>query len=87
VGHVVLVRIDDLLWRPMIVVAVHPDGSLTGTIFCDAGDHTRPAFRGWESRDGARITGRPDRLLPLGYGELLHFGEGLGQWIPRGVQR
>lgn len=86
IGHVVLVRIDDLIWRPMMVVDVHPDGSLTGTIFCDAGDHMRPAFRGWQSPDGGRISGRPDRLLAIGYGELLTFGQGIGQWIPRAQQ-
>lgn len=83
IGQVVLVRIDDQIWRPLIVAAVHPDGSISGPLMCEAGDHTRPAFRAWESHDGARISGRPDRHLPIGYGELLQPGMGLGQWMRR----
>lgn len=83
VGHVVLVRIDDLIWRPLIIAVVHPDGSVSGPIACEAGDHTRPGFRGWESGDGARISGHPTRVSPFGYGELLKFGDRLGYWIPR----
>lgn len=82
-GDCVLVKIDEAIRRPMMVAALHPDGSVSGTIFCEADDHTRPAFRGWSDQSGARITGRPDRLLPQGYGELLQPGPLLGQWIPR----
>lgn len=83
VGDIVLVKVDEQVRRPLLVSAAHPDGSVSGSIFCEPEDHTRPAFRGWESGDGARITGRPDRLLALGYGELLQPGSKLGQWIPR----
>lgn len=53
-----------------------------GTIFAEPDDHTRPGFRGWAAggADPAKITGRPDRLLPLGYGEWLAPGAGIGQW-------
>lgn len=58
---------------------------VSGTIFCEPDDHTRPAFRGWTAggADPARLHGRPDRLLPLGYGELLACGDAVGQWQPQ----
>lgn len=83
IGDVVLVRVDLQQFRPLLIAEVHPDGSVSGAIICNADDHTRPAFRGWESGDGARIHGRPDRLLPLAFGELLHEGPALGQWRRR----
>lgn len=58
---------------------------VSGTIFCEPDDHTRPALRGWSGggTDPARITGHPDRLLPLAYGEHLAEGSGIGQWVAR----
>lgn len=58
---------------------------VSGTLFCEPEDHTRPALRGWSAggADPARISGRPDRLLPLAYGEALAEGSGLGQWRRR----
>lgn len=58
---------------------------VSGTIFAEPEDHTRPGFRGWAAggADPARISGRPDRLLPLGYGECLAFGTAVGQWTTR----
>lgn len=82
-GDTVLVRVDEGTYRPLIVAEVHPDRSVSGPICCTADDHTRPAFRGWQSKNGARIHGRPDRLLPMGYGEMLHPGSKLGEWISR----
>lgn len=86
VGDVVLVRIDVEIRRPLVVAAVHPDGSVSGALICAADDHLREVFRGWESHDGARIVGRPQRNNPLAYGELLHAGTGLGEWLPRPAQ-
>lgn len=59
---------------------------LCGTIFAEPDDHTRTAFRGWAAggADPARITGRPDRLMALGYGEWLASGSGVGQWRLKG---
>lgn len=70
---------------PTVAEASSPSFRVSGTIFCEPEDHTRPAFRGWAAggADPARITGRPDRLLPLGYGEHLVEGVGVGQWIRR----
>lgn len=82
-GDVVLVAVDDQIYRPLIVVVAHPDGSVSGPICCEAGDYMRPAFRGWESGDGARVTGHPTRVQPFGYGELLTPGRGIGRWTPR----
>ncbi|MGH7418838.1 MAG: hypothetical protein ACREKB_13790 [Candidatus Rokuibacteriota bacterium] len=58
---------------------------VSGTLFCEPDDHTRPALRGWSAggADPARIHGRPDRLLPLAYGECLAEGSEIGQWITR----
>lgn len=63
-------------------VPVRTTVRVSGTIFCDPEDHTRPAFRGTLDTvaDPAHISGRPDRLLPLGYGELLLEGRAVGQW-------
>lgn len=82
----VLVKVDHDQRRPLIVVEVHPDGSVSGTIFCAPDDRTREVFRGWggwETTDGARIIGQPAPLSPFAYGELLHAGHALGEWIPR----
>lgn len=58
---------------------------ISGTIFCEPDDHARPLFRGWTAggTDPARVTGRPDRLLTLAYGEYLVEGPGVGQWMTR----
>lgn len=79
VGDTVLVRVEGSLQRPLIVAAVHPDGSVSGLIACVEGDHELEAFRG-----GAEgITGRPHRHLPLAYGECLYPGVQIGQWTTR----
>lgn len=57
-----------------------------GTIHCDPADHTTKAFRGYldSQKDGsARIHGRPDRHVPLGYGEDLTEGYEIGNWQRR----
>lgn len=99
VGDVVLVLIEPGLRRPLLVVKqgmvdVH-DGQIStaiigqsyrvsGTIFCEPEDHAALIFRmGWPGGDPARVTGRPDRLLPFCYAEALGFGQAIGQWIPR----
>lgn len=58
---------------------------VSGTLFCEPDDHTRPALRGWSAggADPARIHGRPDRLLPIAFGESLAEGAGIGQWTRR----
>jgi len=85
VGDIVLVLIDQGVRRPLLVTAVSSSGRVSGTICCEPEDHTRPAFRGWApgGDDPARISGRPDRLLPLAYGDGLAEGAQVGQWIPR----
>lgn len=95
IGVIVLVRIDVETVRPLIVtaaeyqaVALHPvqmEWRVSGLICCEPDDHTRAAFRGGGEilRDPARITGHPDRLLPLGRGESLREGDGIAQWRRR----
>jgi hypothetical protein len=83
IGDTVRVRIDEFTRRPLLVAEVHPDGSVSGLIACVAGDYLCPAFRSWESGDGARITGHPSKVQPFGYGELLKPGAGLGEWVTR----
>lgn len=58
---------------------------VSGTLFCEPDDHTTLLFRTkWsDNGDPARVTGRPDRLMPLCYVENLGHGLGIGQWIPR----
>lgn len=101
VGEVVLVKIDDTQRRPMLVTRAAlteifaktadreatQEFRLSGTIFCEPEDHTAPAFRGAVDKlnDPAKIWGRPDRMLPLGYAEYLGEGGGVGQWIPRAL--
>lgn len=93
VGETVLVTVDANAVRPMIVssltrvqIGLAKDAPMelrvSGTIFADPGDHNTPAFRGWSmsTADPARIHGRPDRLLTVGYGEHLAYGLGIGQW-------
>ena len=57
---------------------------VSGVLFCEPEDHAAMVFRSqWAPNgDPARVTGRPDRLLPLAYAESLGHGQGLGQWIP-----
>lgn len=97
VGDTVLVKLDDQTRRPLIVtrvglVNVAPpmqperlEPRVSGLICCEPDDHTSMAVRtlGQGSTDPARITGRPDRLLPLCYGEYLREGSGIGEWTTR----
>ena len=92
IGDIVLVRLDPETVRPLIVTVSDYYGVLSnpvcmewrvsGTICCEPEDHSRAAFRGGGEllKDPARIHGHPDRLLPLGYGELLREGDGIAQW-------
>ena len=96
-GDCVLVKLDEHIRRPLLVsslqqVNVAPpmqpeqlEWRVSGTIFCDPADHSTPAVRslGQGSSDPARITGRPDRQLPLCYGEHLKEGMGVGEWVTR----
>lgn len=102
VGDLVLVKVDESIRRPMLITACgsvlvfdrpsdasgRQEFRVSGTIFCEPDDHARPAFRGALDRQGdpAAISGRPDRMLPLGYGQSLAYGTGLGQWIPKPSQ-
>lgn len=58
---------------------------VSGTLFCEPEDHAASIFRTqWAPNgDPARVTGRPDRLMPLCYAECLGPGHGIGQWIPK----
>lgn len=58
---------------------------VSGTLFCEPQDHASMIFRvQWgPNGDPARVTGRPDRLMPNCYAECLGWGQGIGQWIPR----
>ena len=58
---------------------------VSGTLFCEPEDHASMLFRAqWvPNGDPARVTGRPDRLMPNCYAESLGWGHGIGQWIPR----
>lgn len=87
-GDIVLVSLGERTTRPMTVAGwQYLDGQLrlSGPIACCAEDHTTPAFRGWTggAHDPARISGRPERSLPFGYGEDLAEGDGIGQWRRR----
>jgi hypothetical protein len=99
IGDTVLVQIDADVRRPMILTKVglveiftrpsdtqsRTEFRVSGILFCEPDDHTCAAFRGGIDRvgDPAAISGRPDRVLPVGYGEALSYGTELGQWIPR----
>lgn len=97
-GDIVLVRLDATILRPMLVTAtatvdVAPplarepqlEFRINGTLFCEPEDHTTAAVRtlGQSGTDPARLIGRPDRLLPLCYGEYLKAGSEIGQWTKR----
>lgn len=92
VGEIVLVQVDPACWRPMIVSAAGylpvPWNTerlvwcVSGTIFAEPEDHNRAAFRGW-GNSISRISGRPERSTPYGYGETLVEGDEVGQWRPR----
>ena len=85
VGDMVLVWVDLTLVRPMIVTSLQAQGRISGTLFCEPDDHTRPVFRGAIDRrnDPARIEGRPSANYPVGYGKSLQEGTGLGNWSRR----
>ena len=85
VGDMVLVWVDLTLVRPMIVTSLQPEKRISGTLFCEPDDHTRPVFRGAIDRrnDPARIEGRPSANYPVGYGKSLQEGTGLGNWSRR----
>jgi hypothetical protein len=85
VGDTVLVWVDLTLVRPMIVTSLQPEKRISGTLFCEPDDHTRPVFRGAIDRrnDPARIEGRPSANYPVGYGKSLQEGTGLGNWSRR----
>jgi len=92
-----MVKLDEHIRRPLIIsrvatINIAPpmqaeffETRVSGTLFCEPDDHQTPAVRtlGQGSPDPARITGRPDRLLPQCYGEYLREGTGLGEWITR----
>lgn len=92
IGDMVLVTMGPEIRRPLLITAagMQPIGPssapaeafrLSGTLFCEPEDHVLPAFRLLSTAsDPARIHGRPDRLLPIAYGEHLAEGTGIGQW-------
>lgn len=94
-GDLVLVRLDAGTVRPMQVTSAGyvPVGALhspnqerrvSGVIFCEPDDHSLPAFRMLGTTgDPARIHGRPERLLPIAYGEHLKAGTGIAEWTMR----
>lgn len=54
---------------------------LSGVLFCEPDDHTAQVFRTvGVAGDPARVHGRPDRQLPIAYGEYLRCGTAVGQW-------
>lgn len=65
--------------------AIRNEMRLSGVLFCEPDDHTRPLLRGAYDRphDPARIQGRPDRQFPFLYAEFLSYGHGPGQWRTR----
>jgi hypothetical protein len=98
VGDIVLLKLDESIRRPLLVSWVgqvdvalpsarepHYEPRVSGTLFCQPDDHATPAIRtlGEGSPDPARITGRPDRLLPQCYAEYVREGMGIGEWIAR----
>lgn len=102
IGDRVLVRLDVGTLRPMMVtncglIDVSPPSSrepqlefrVNGTIFCEPEDGSSAAVRtlGQSGTDPARLHGRPDRLLPLCYGESLKEGSEIGQWSIKGQSR
>lgn len=74
VGQVVLVTIDTNLVRPMLITDVYPQG-ISGTLFCEPDDTSRPAFRGCPG-----ITGIPTRLQPFARADRISPGTGIGEW-------
>lgn len=80
-GDIVLLQIDPGVFRPLIVVTA-ADGLISGTICCDPSDHAAGAFRKqYERHDSPTVfSGRPDRLLPLGFVECASYGPHPGQW-------
>lgn len=83
VGDTVLVLIEPGMLRPLLVAEVDSTGRVSGLLACVDDDHECTAFRGWESGDGAEITGRPHRHTPWAYGHRLHPGQDIGQWRHR----
>lgn len=84
-GEIVRVTLDPDVQRPMIISAVQVLGTtprVSGTIFCEPDDYSRPALRGAMDRAGdpGRIEGRPSRTTPIAYGHRLAPGSGIGQW-------
>jgi len=85
VGDMVLVWVDLVFVCPMIVTSLQAQGRISGTLFCEPDDHSRPVFRGAIDRrnDPARIEGRPSANYPVGYGKSLQEGTSLGNWSRR----
>jgi len=97
VGDTVLVKLEEGVRRPLLITRIGPvniappmqpevhESRVSGILFCEPDDHSTIAVRtlGQGSRDPARITGRPDRHLPLCYAEDLREGMGIGEWIAR----
>lgn len=96
VGDDVFVCLDTMIHRPMKVTAVthltlKVEGRdvtsvrASGVVFCEPEDHSTHAIRtlGSGTKDPARFHGRPERLNPFVYGELLSEGTGYGQWRRR----
>lgn len=82
-GQTVVVRLDEDLWRPMLITSGTMDGEqrlrLSGSIHCQPEDRTSVGCRGWASGI-SRIVGDlgPTNLLMQGV-DLLPGG-GIGQW-------
>ena len=100
-GDLVMVRLDQEIQRPLQITSAEivlvgrstpssepprKEWRVSGVLFCEPDDHSTPAFRSLGTQDDpARIHGRPDRHLPIAYGEYLAYGSGIGQWLPREV--
>ena len=75
VGQTVLVQVDTQVARPLIVTDVHPGDRISGTLFCEPGDNSLPAFRGCPGIDTT-----PTRFLPLARARQIPYGTRLGEW-------
>lgn len=85
-GETVLVRLDQHVWRPLIITTVTlMDGggvTLNGMLVVEPEDYLWAAFRG--ARFAGRIHSRRiDGLVFLAYAELLAEGDAIGEWKRR----
>lgn len=84
-GDTVLVRLDQFVWRPLLVTTVAEQAGrvcLSGMLVVEPGDYLWEAFRGGRF-DGRIHSRRIDGLVFLAYGEQLTEGDGIGQWRRR----